>query len=189
MPIIHRCLFAAALFGSISWSAPVAAEIIDFGSSFQPLPYVEDGLTFANLGTSPAIVASGGGDAYLTAGTNTDPIRVRATAAAPFDLVSFDINSIFQTWRVETSLGAVLNVTGPATVDFTSQSGFQGITYFEIIHDPAEANGTISVDNVVINYVPEPDSWWLVLIGGTWLVGWRLQRRHSEPRQNIAAQL
>lgn len=184
MNVGFRLLLALAFFLSTFWAARASATTIDFGTTFQLLPYVEDDLSFTNLGTSLAIVSGGGGDGFLTAGTNFDPIRVRVASVTPFDLASFDIELIFRSWRVETSLGGVLNVSGPGTVDFTAQSGFQDITYFEIIHDPAEANGTIGVDNIVINFVPEPGSWLLTFIGGIGLILWlqlHSRGKHEHP--------
>lgn len=185
MNVGFRLLLTLAVLLSTFWAAQASATTIDFGTTFQLLPYVEDDLTFTNLGTSLAIVSGGGGDGFLTAGTNFDPIRVRVASITPFDLVSFDIEAIFRSWRVETSLGGVLNVSGPATVDFAAQSGFQGITYFEIIHDPAEENGTIGVDNIVVNFVPEPGSWLLIVIGGVGPILWF--QRHGRIKHQHAA--
>jgi hypothetical protein len=153
-------------------------ETIDFGTAFQSLPYVEHGVTFTNLGTSLAVVGGDGPERALAAGTNVDPIRVRASSPVPFDLVSLDFELIFQTIRIESSLGGLVSVTHtPGTVDFTSLTGFQGISYFEIINDPPEANAAFDVDNIVITFVPEPGAAVLAATGGVLLLAWGASRR------------
>jgi hypothetical protein len=183
MTATFRCvLFLPLLF--VSYRAPLARAVtIEFGSAFQSLPYVEDGMTFTNLGTSLAVVGANAGDGNLVGGTNVDPIRVRATGDSAFDLVSFDVEQIFRDWRIESSSGGIVNLSGTGTKDFTGVSGFQGISYFEIIHDPGEANGSIRVDNVVFNAVPEPSTIALLASGGALLVLWQARHRVREARR------
>ena len=74
----------------------------------------------------------------------------------PFDLDTLDVESLGRAWRLESSSGAVFNVPSTGTINFAAQPGWQNISYFDIIHNPAEANGTIQVDNVAVTFVPEP---------------------------------
>jgi len=149
-------------------------ELITFDPVFSTLPYTEGGLTFTNLGTSLAVVSGGG----LVAGTNFDPIHVRATGSAPFDLISFDVRQLFQNWQVVSSTGATLTPS-LGTMTLTGLSGWQGITYFDLIHDPPQVNGTIRVDDFQIQFVPEPSA---IVLGSLAIVGLLIAARRKRFR-------
>lgn len=156
---------------------PGKGELIDFGSAFSLLPYTEAGLTFTNLGTSPAVVSSG----HLVAGTNFDPIHVRVTGAAPFDLISLDVLQLFRNWQVVASTGASL-APSIGTLTFTELPGWQGIEFFDLIHDPPEANGSISADNILVQFVPEPSAAALAIVA---LLGLVICGRKRRARRGI----
>lgn len=150
-------LYAASI---VLWCASTSAETIDFGSSFVNLPYTEKGLTFTNLpGTSPAVIGTSSGDGHLVAGTNVTPIHVRVSGMQPFRLISLDVEQIFRTWRIESSHGAVTGLPGVGAVGLGSDPDWTNLTYFDLIHDPGEANGSIRVDNIEFSIVPEPAAW------------------------------
>jgi hypothetical protein len=134
-----------------------SAEIVKFdGVATSSLPYTEAGLAFTNVpGNTPAIVA-GGADGYLTAGTNFVPIHIHVAGDQPFNLASLDIEELFRNWRIESSTGAIVHPSGTGTLDFSSLPGWSNLTAFDIVHDPAESNGAIRVDNIVFSRVPEP---------------------------------
>ncbi len=159
MTLHHTPLTLSALI-LLSCTSPASAATIDFGDgAFQALPYVEDGLTFANLpGTSPAVIGSNGGDGQLVAGTNVTPIKVRVSGAQPFDLISLDVEQMFRNWRIESSAGAITAIPGVGALTLNGTPGWNNLSYFDLIHDPGEANGSIRVDNVVFEAVPEPNS-------------------------------
>jgi len=142
---------------AMSFATQCMSATVEFGATFSPLPYSEDGLTFTDVtGNSPAVITGFSGDMELVGGTNSIPIHVRATGLTPFNLLSLDIKQLNRTWRIESSSGAMFNPTTTGTINFTAMSGWAEITYFDIIHSPAAANGSIRIDNVSFNLVPEP---------------------------------
>jgi hypothetical protein len=144
--------------------APAASAqvvTIDFGTAITPLPYVEDGFTVESL-SGGGIIGSDGSNGYLTGGTNAVPIRWRISSPQSFDLVSLDVLSYFRNWRIEAMGSETASITSAGTVHFASLSGWKGISSFEIIHDPGEANGTARIDNIVIA-IPEPAAGILLL--------------------------
>ena len=157
---IARYVVTVSAFFGIGALAPARAAhavVVDFGSTMQQLPYAEDGLSFTKvLPNSPMSVTGFAPDMALIAGTNFTPIHVRAAGVTPFDLDTLDVESLGRAWRLESSSGAVFNVPSTGTINFAAQPGWQNISYFDIIHNPAEANGTIQVDNVAVTFVPEP---------------------------------
>lgn len=156
---LHRSPLTLSALILLSCTSPAPAATIEFGGAFQALPYVEDGLTFANLpGTSPAVIGSNGGDGQLVAGTNVTPIKVRVSGAQPFDLISLDVEQMFRDWRIESSAGAITAIPGVGVLTLNDMPGWNNLSYFDLIHDPGEANGSIRVDNVVFEPVPEPNS-------------------------------
>jgi hypothetical protein len=148
------CALVLCCMGQVS-AAPVT---IEFEGPFGGLPYAEDGLTFTALSSGNGVGAGGPPDGELVAGTNTIPIRVRAAALQNFDLLSLDVEQVFRTWTLESSAGAVFNIAGAASLDFTGQVGWTNLSYFEFVHDPGEANGSIRADNVRVQFVSEPCS-------------------------------
>jgi hypothetical protein len=134
------------VIATLAVSRPAPATTVDFNSpGFTSLPYAENGLTFSTMpGTTSAGVANG----RLVSGTNFTPIHIRATGIQPFDLLSLNIASLSRTWRIESSSGAVLPLSGPGTVDFSTQTGWSNIVFFDMIHNPAEANGSIGVNSL-----------------------------------------
>jgi hypothetical protein len=134
--------------------------MVTFGSSFANLPYAEQGLMFINLaGTSPAVIVTSGGDGHLVAGTNVTPIHVRVSGTQPFRLISLDVEQLFRTWRLESSAGALVNLSDAGSVNLGSDPGWTNLSYFDLVHDPGEANGSIRVDNIEFSIVPEPATW------------------------------
>ena len=172
----------AALMLAVVAPGPSRAEVIDFGTASGSLPYSEDGLTFTKVNpASPMSIGGFDGDAELGAGTNFTPIHVRATGAGPFDLDTFDVEGLYRAWRLESSSGAVFNIPMTGTFDLRATSGWQGIAWFDIIHNPAEANGTITLDNVAVTFVPEPAAA-AALLAGLAAVALRRRRRHDGGR-------
>lgn len=141
---------------SLAGAAHATPVTIEFDGPYDPLPFSEDGLTFTAL--SGRVYAGGTTDGYLAGGTNTIPIRVRVTGIANFDLLSLDVENYFRTWTIESSSGAVFDVLSEGTLDFESESGWRNLSYFEIVHDPGEPNGAIRIDNVSVQFVPEPST-------------------------------
>jgi hypothetical protein len=150
--------------GIAVWTALTAystsAATVTFSNA--SLPNTEDGLTIANLpGTSPAVIDSLSGNYHLVAGTNVTPIKIRVSSSRPFNFVSLDILQAFRTWRLESSAGAVAPLPNqspkPATFNLDGVAGWNNLTYFDINHDPGEANGGIRVDNIVFNWTPDFD--------------------------------
>ncbi|MEM0914520.1 MAG: PEP-CTERM sorting domain-containing protein [Planctomycetota bacterium] len=45
--------------------------------------------------------------------------------------------------------------------------GWTNLTSFEFVHDPAEANGNIRIDDIVFTFVPEPTTGMLLLAAST----------------------
>ena len=132
------------------------SQIVTFDDvPFSALPYSESGLTFTKTAGSPGS-AGGAGDGDLGAGTNDIPIRITVTSDQPFTLQTLDVEGIFRTWTIESSLGGVVSPAGTGQIDFTLLSGWTGISSFEIIHDPAEANGFIRIDNISFTTAPDP---------------------------------
>jgi hypothetical protein len=173
---------------ALLWAAAhhaTQAEVIDFGDGSADLPYVEDGITFTNEGDDGffRFFIGGFGDGNLSAGTNDVPLHARASSPVPFDLVSLDIETIFRDWRIESSLGGLVMPSGTGTLDFTNESGFQGITSFDIILDPPDANGTITVDNIVVNFVPEPSTFPAAAFGSMLVLAWSAARLRRTVRQ------
>jgi len=147
----------SVFFGILSLASAAHAVVIEFGSTIQNLPYAEDGLSFTKvLANSPMSVTGFGTDMALIAGTNFTPIHVRATGVTPFNLDTLDVEGLARPWRLESSSGAVFNIPSTGTINLAAQPGWQSINYFDIIHNPAEPNGTITVDNVAVTFVPEP---------------------------------
>lgn len=146
-------------------ASTASAAIVTFnGVATTSLPYTEAGLTFTNLpGTSPMIVA-GGADGDLQGGTNGTPIHVHVAGSQAFNLVSLDIESIFRTWRIQSSTGTIFNPTTTGTINFTGLTGWTNLTSFDLIHDPGEANGTLTVDNIAFTLVPEPSAIMLAVL-------------------------
>jgi len=167
MSRIHRALLFAIL-GHPLLTPTVNAATVDFGTVPTNLPYIQSGMVFTNQGPSLAVISGAGSDMALVAGTNVDPVNVRAQLVAPgtFSLTSIDIEQFFRTWTIQSSSGASVTVSSTGTIDFTGLSGWQGISSFNVIHSPAEANGSIQLDNVVFGPVPEPATVILILIGG-----------------------
>lgn len=152
-----------------------SATVIDFnGASTANLPYTEGNLTFSNTGdTDPVVI--GGEDGFLASGTNSGAIRIFVTGAQPFDLESISLESLFRTWRIESSSGESFSPTGPGIADFTGLDGWTSINSFELIHDPGEANGSIRIDDITITVVPEPASGALLLVGSIMTIARRRQ--------------
>ncbi len=131
---------------------PTSATTVDFAASgFNVLPYSENGLTFSTMpGTNSAYVANG----HLGSGTNFIPIHIRATGIQPFDLMSINVGNFYRTWRIESSSGAVMPLLSPGTIDFSGQTGWSSIVYFDFIHNPAEPNGAIQVNSLEFQVGP-----------------------------------
>ena len=165
MRVVFAAIVVALLFTTVSAAQTVA---IDFDTRrFDPLPYEEDRILFSNPPGYPAMGSAGTVVSYsgrLTAGTNNTPIRIRASASQPFDLLSLEVDQLFRDWRVVSSSGAVFDPLTVGAVDFSGVPGWTGISYFDLLHDPPEANGSIRVDRVVIRYVPEPASLALAMV-------------------------
>lgn len=130
------------------------------------IPYTEDGFTVtAPSRGNGAGVCGGSEDGYLCGGTNTIPIRFRTAGETLVDLVSLDVEQVFRSWNIEASSGAILSLgsqTGtqsPGTIGFEALPGWRRLSYFEIVHDPAQANGFINVDNIRLLPVPNPPPW------------------------------
>jgi len=139
------------------------AETIDFGTENQTLPYSEDGLTFIDAnGTSPVAVTGPPDDKALIAGTNVTPIYVRVQGDLPFTLIALDIEGLFRAWELRSSKGDIYQVEEVGTFAFFLEPSWQEIDYFDIVHLPAQTNGTIHVDNIRVQYVPEPSALWLI---------------------------
>jgi hypothetical protein len=157
------------------------ADTVSFDNGFSNLPYSEAGLLFDNsAGASPAVISDGpGGDGFLVAGTNTLPIQISVTGDTNFDLVSLDVENVLRNWRLESSSGAIFNISTQGTVNLDGLSGWSNITSFDIVHSPGEANGTISVDNINIRSVPEPCSFCMFIICGTCLSVRRQRTRNA----------
>src|SRR3954451_10013385 len=136
------------VFAITALVAPLStsAMTVDFAASgFIVLPYSENGLTFSTMpGTNSAYVANG----HLGSGTNFTPIHIRTTGIQPFDLMSINIGNFYRTWRIESSSGAVMPLLSTGTIDFSGQTGWSSIVYFDFIHDPAEPNGFIEVNSL-----------------------------------------
>jgi hypothetical protein len=180
--IRHVDCWSCAILCAIGLAAHARGATVDFGTAFANLPYAEDGLTFTDVtGTSPASIGGFGAEKALVAGTNFTPIHVRATGVTPFDLLSFDIESIGRTWRIESSSGAIFNPTAAGTINFTSMTGWTNLAYFDIVHSPAEPNGSIQVDNVTFNFVPEPSAL-VLIIGSLFGLAWTSRSRYSAAR-------
>lgn len=138
-----RTLWSIVALLVLAW--PAEADFVEFNASFQSLPYSEAGLTFSTLpGTNSAVIGSGG----MTSGTNFTLIHIRATADRPFSLVSLTIPSFSRKWRIESSSGAVVALASTGVTSFAELSGWTNISYFDLVHNPAEANGGIRVDRV-----------------------------------------
>jgi hypothetical protein len=180
--IRHIACWSCAILCAIELSAHTRAATVDFGTAFANLPYTENGLTFTDVtGTSPASIGGFGADKALVGGTNFTPIHVRATGVTPFDLLSFDIETISRTWRIESSSGAIFNPTTAGTINFTLMAGWTNLTYFDIVHSPAEPNGSIRVDDVAFNFVPEPSAL-VLIIGSMFGLAWTSRPRYSAAR-------
>jgi hypothetical protein len=129
------------------------------------IPYTEDGFTVtAPSRGNGAGICGGSEDGYLCGGTNTVPIRFRIAGNTPFDLVSLDVEQVFRSWSIEASSGAILSLgsqTGtqsPGTISFEALPGWRSLSYFEIVHDPGQANGFINADNIRLLPAPEPST-------------------------------
>ena len=153
-------------------AGPTQAEVIDFGTEDHLLPYSEDGLTFIDAnGTSPVAVTGPPEDKALVAGTNVIPIYVRVNGQVPFTLIALDIEGLFRDWELRSSKGAIYDVEDTGTFAFLLDPAWQDIEYFDIVHFPAQPNGTIRVDNIIVEYVPEPLSMMWLWLGSA--AAWR----------------
>ncbi len=159
--------FFLACCVAFAWPTLTAGfEIIDFGIDQQRLPYSEDGLNFTDLlGDSPVAVAGPAGNSKLIAATFDLPIYVRVEATVPFQLVAFDVDGLFRSWELRSSNGDVFEIGSLGTIPMLFEPGWQELQYFDIVHLPAEPNGTIWLDNIVVEYLPEPNSWVLWMVG------------------------
>ena len=149
--MISRCWILVALSLACVRPAGGTPVVVDFAGGGS-LPYTEDGLTVSALSGGNGAGVHGFGDGYLVAGTNFTPIRFHVAGEEPFDLLSLDVEQYYRTWTIESSSGAVFDVTGSGTLDFAGQPGWESISYFEIVHDPAEPNGSVRVDNVRVEF-------------------------------------
>ena len=163
--LLSVCASAASAFAQ--------TVTIDFGTSTTSLPYFEDSFTVTSL-SGGGTIGGFDGDAELVGGTNTVAIRWQVTGSEPFTLESLDVENIFRPWRFEAAGAQTVNITSAGTVDFSGVPGWQGISSFQIIHDPGQANGTATIDNIVAT-VPEPAG---VSIGAAGVAALLLRRRH-----------
>ncbi|MGD9635450.1 MAG: hypothetical protein AB7G28_26065 [Pirellulales bacterium] len=177
----------ATLFSLVASHAaaaePVTLDFDNLSRGLIAIPYTEDGFTVtAPSRGNGAGICRGSDDGYLCGGTNTIPIRFRITGETPFDLVSLDVEQVFRSWRIEASSGAILSLgsqTGtqsPGTIDFEALPGWRGLSYFEIVHDPGQANGFINADNISLLPVPEPSTLALATALATITTNCRRQR-------------
>lgn len=169
----QACSFALIVLAAASASGQTVT--IDFGTATTSLPYTEDGFTVTSL-SGGGIIDGGDGDGELVGGTNTVPIRWQISAPAPFNLDALDVEDFARTWRIEAPGGQMVDVIADGTIDFTGRPGWQGISSFEIVHDPAQANGFARIDNMIVT-VPEPAA-----LGGATLSMVALLSRHRRHR-------
>ncbi len=135
--------------------------------------YTEQGFTFTgNVGPSPG--------ANLFLGGAFPPISVvPVVSGTQFDLVSVDIvggngSAVFDNAGFGGGCGAGFSTTGAPYTGSFSGSGCTGITGFRVFA-PAFQNSTI--DNLVINVVPEPATSSLLALG---LIALGLSRRRID---------
>jgi len=180
--------------GAVAHATAAEPVTLDFDNLSVPqlvTPYSENGFTVSVLSYGNgggAGICGGGGDGALCGGTNTVPLRFRITGETAFDLLSLDVEAGFRNWRIESSSGAIVSFTPnisletPGTIDFDALPGWRGLSYFEIVHDPGEANGYINVDNIRLSPVPEPST--LALVTALAAIATNLRRRHRPASTN-----
>jgi hypothetical protein len=179
MTIERFWLLLSVVSVAVCVAASVSAEVIDFGSSAVALtlPYTEDGLTLYNLpGTHMAVIVHGD-DRHLSGFSGFPmfpPVYIRAAGPKPLNLTSLDVEGFSGTWRIQSSEGASMILSGAGTFNFANKTGWSNIDYFDVIHDPVERPNVISIDNITFEFVPEPSSHIIFAVS---MLGLMLRRR------------
>lgn len=179
---IERCwLLVRVVSVALCGAASVSAEVIDFGSSpvSLTLPYTEDGLTLHS--THLAVIVHGD-DRHLSGFSSFPmfpPVDIRASGPKPFNLTSFDVEGFSGTWRIQSSEGASMILSGAGTLNFANKTGWSNIDYFDVIHDAVEGPVVIAIDNITFEFVPEPSSFNLFAVS---MLGLTLRRRDGKVR-------
>jgi hypothetical protein len=178
----------AALLGAgvLAGSASAATTTIGFETADSvPLPYAESGLTFSNVIATPVhLTAVTGGGLWASGSGGTAPYHIRAASGTPFRLASLDIEMQFHPWRLAASSGATLVLDGmqplPRHVELPATAEWSNLTYIDVIHDYAGDRRHLIVDNLVVEFVPEPAGlgWMAAGVGALAAAG---RRRMKEP--------
>ncbi len=145
-------------------AAPAATTVINFDTpNFVPLPYTESGLTFESIIPTASHLLGATGKLYASGSGGSSPYHIRASSATRFHLQSMEIHAQFQNWRLESSTGAVMTLASsgpplPIHVDFSGTPGWSNIDSFDLIHDYGGDRRHILIDNIRVQFVPEPSA-------------------------------
>ena len=166
------------LFGLLIWAAAVslasASTGVFFGFSDSALPYTSNGMTISKvLSDSPASIARYRQvlqeTLYADASSQAVDIRAQLANGGTFDMNLIDVLGISGTWTVQSSKGSAGHMSAPGGYIFNddhfSAPDWQGITYFDLIHNPASPSSTINIDSITFTPVPEPSTLTLLALG------------------------
>lgn len=185
-------------FLTMTWPGPAGGQT---GKS----EWIEQAIRFSSpfglLHSDPSATLPDNGGSFLQTSFGQDPLTIQPTTGLLMTLIQVDLAEYSTTFPFlkeviftgylsggatvtnRFTTDGIIDGTGPQTdfQTFTFTSAFTGLTHVEV------SSPAFSMDNLVLEVVPEPASWLLLVLGGLAVSGsgrWsRSRRKFPAPHQ------